>query len=54
MSGTPNPPLKRAGKKPYSKPELQVYGNLAEITNASTNRTGKHTDNPGAHTGRTH
>ena len=40
-------------KKPYSKPEVQVYGNLAEITNASTNRKGKTTDG-GVHTGRTH
>jgi hypothetical protein len=40
-------------KKSYSKPELQVYGNLAELTNASTNRTGMVTDG-GCHTGRTH
>lgn len=40
-------------KKPYNKPELQVYGNLAEITNASTNRTGTRTDG-GIHTQRTH
>jgi hypothetical protein len=43
-------------KKPYTKPELQVYGNLAEITNASMNRNGARTDGTGInrHTGRTH
>jgi hypothetical protein len=54
MSLSPKQPNKKGPKKPYSKPELQVYGNLAEITNSSTNRTGKKTDQPGCHTGRTH
>ncbi len=54
MNRPPTQPDNTAGKKPYSKPELQVYGNLAEITNLSTNRTGTKTDQPGCHTGRTH
>jgi hypothetical protein len=54
MNSVPNAGMSKSGKKPYSKPEVQVYGNLAEITNSSTNRTGKVTDNPGAHGGRTH
>ncbi len=53
MNSSPKHPKDTAVKRPYSKPELQVYGNLAEITNSSTNRTGKKTD-PGCHTGRTH
>ncbi len=48
---SPKQPKDKAIRKPYTKPELQVYGNLAEITNASTNRTGKKVD--GASTGRT-
>jgi hypothetical protein len=54
MNSSPKTQDDVTGKKPYSKPELQVYGNLAEITNASTNRAGAKTDNPGCHTGRTH
>jgi hypothetical protein len=44
----------KTSRKPYTKPEVQVYGNLAEITNASTNRAGTHLDEPGCHGGRTH
>jgi hypothetical protein len=54
MNRPPTQPKDTPVRKPYSKPELQVYGNLAEITNLSTNRTGKKVDNPGCHTGRTH
>ena len=54
MNSVPNEEKNKPVRKPYNKPEVQVYGNLAEITNASTNRTGARTDNPGAHGGRTH
>jgi hypothetical protein len=53
MNRPPMQPKDPAVRKPYSKPEIQVYGNLAEITNSSTNRTGKRVDG-GCHTGRTH
>lgn len=29
--------LKPAARKPYNRPQLQVYGDLREITNTSTN-----------------
>jgi hypothetical protein len=56
MKSPANTATSNGSKKPYTKPELQVYGNLAEITNASMNRHGVRTDNPGfnQHTGRTH
>jgi hypothetical protein len=54
MKAPANTAMNKGTKKPYTKPELQVYGNLAEITNASTNRNGVRTDNPGAHPARTH
>jgi hypothetical protein len=44
MKLVPNAAESNATKKPYSKPELQVYGNLAEITNTSSNKNGTHTD----------
>jgi hypothetical protein len=44
MKLEPNAAVNKVTKKPYSKPELQVYGNLAEITNQSTNRNGTKTD----------
>jgi hypothetical protein len=53
MKLAPNAAANNATKKPYSKPELQVYGNLAEITNLSTNRNGTKTDKNAAGT-RTH
>jgi hypothetical protein len=53
MDSVKNAANNKSTRKPYSKPEVQVYGNLAEITNASTNRIGKKTDG-GCHTGRTH
>jgi hypothetical protein len=51
-----NTAINNGTKKPYTKPELQVYGNLAEITNASTNRNGAKTDGTGfnTHPNRTH
>jgi hypothetical protein len=50
-----NAAINKGTKKPYTKPELQVYGNLAEITNASTH-AGIHGDVVGNtfHGARTH
>jgi hypothetical protein len=53
MKSGSNDAMNNGTKKPYTKPELQVYGNLAELTNISTNRTGTKTDG-GVHTARTH
>lgn len=56
MKSPANDAMNNGTKKPYAKPELQVYGNLAEITNASMNRHGTRTDGTpfNMHTGRTH
>lgn len=54
MNPSTKQPKDKEVKKPYAKPELQVYGNLAEITNSSSNRGGKVSDTGGVHTGRTH
>jgi hypothetical protein len=32
-----NPQTKPVPKKPYSAPEIQVYGDFRDITNTSTN-----------------
>ena len=53
MKPSTNTAINNGNKKSYTKPELQVYGTLIDVTNASTNRTGKKTD-AGIHTNRTH
>jgi hypothetical protein len=56
MKSPANTAMNNGTKKPYTKPELQVYGNLAEITNASMNRNGTRMDGtfPNQHPNRTH
>ncbi len=34
MSALQNPPTATLAKKPYESPHLQIYGDLAEITNS--------------------
>jgi hypothetical protein len=36
MKTPPNRPKELPTKKPYNSPQLQVYGNLLEITNTVT------------------
>ncbi len=52
MKSLTNAAMNNGSKKTYTKPELQVYGNLAEITNAVAT-AGKKTDNF-IHPNRTH
>lgn len=49
-----NAAINKGTKKLYTKPELQVYGNLAEITNSATAKKGGKFDGPGFPTARTH
>jgi len=39
MSQPLDPQEKPIAKKPYSSPEIQVYGDFREITNTSTHKT---------------
>ena len=38
MKPSASKPNESTSKKPYHRPELQVYGSIADITNTSTNR----------------
>jgi hypothetical protein len=55
MKSVTNAAMNNGTKKPYTKPELQVYGDLAQITNASKG-VGKKTDGsfPNFNFNRTH
>jgi len=44
---------KPIAKKPYSSPEIQVYGDFREITNSSTHKTPVGVTDGGVHTHRT-
>lgn len=53
MKQSPKEPVESTEKKPYSKPHLQVYGDLREITDTLAHNS-PHNDGAGYPNNRTH